>query len=113
SPAAGLSPSTPTEPLAGRISPSISFISVVLPAPLWPIRATSSPAISSNEAPQTALTRPYSLVTSVTRTVLVIAHPRPSGASAATSEDGCRPRRPAAALETAPGPSESLGPRDC
>ena len=37
---AGSSPSIRTEPADGRSRPSINFISVVLPAPLWPTSAT-------------------------------------------------------------------------
>jgi hypothetical protein len=36
-------PSTRTEPAVGRMRPSISLNSVLLPAPLWPIRPNSWP----------------------------------------------------------------------
>ena len=56
--AAGSAPSTETLPALGRIRPSISFISVVLPAPLCPTSATVSPALSRKETSPTASCRP-------------------------------------------------------
>ena len=42
-------------PLVGRVSVAIICISVVLPAPLWPIRPTT-PAVRLSETPSTAVT---------------------------------------------------------
>ena len=41
---AGSAPSTVTVPAPGRRRPRISLMSVLLPAPLWPMSATHSPA---------------------------------------------------------------------
>ena len=41
-------------PLRGRISPEITRISVVLPAPLGPMTPTASPAFTCKETPNKA-----------------------------------------------------------
>ena len=47
-------PSIAILPLTGRISPEITRISVVLPAPLGPITPTASPALTSRSMPNNA-----------------------------------------------------------
>ena len=44
-------PETSTLPARGRRKPMMEFIVVVLPAPLRPSSATSSPAFTSSETP--------------------------------------------------------------
>src|SRR5205823_6217916 len=60
---AGSPPSVRTLPPVGWIRPSISLISVLLPAPLWPTRPTHSPAWSEKVTSRTATWRPNALVT--------------------------------------------------
>ena len=52
------SPSKVTRPALGGSTPEIAFSVVVLPAPLAPIRLTSSPLFTSSERPRTAATLP-------------------------------------------------------
>ena len=52
------SPSKAMRPAAGRRMPEIAFKVVVLPAPLAPMRVTSSPSRTSSVRSRTALTLP-------------------------------------------------------
>ena len=47
-------PSKPIAPARGRISPEITRINVVLPAPFGPITPTASPAFTSRLTPNSA-----------------------------------------------------------
>ena len=64
----GLIPKTLASPLVGRLSPRIMSIVVVLPAPLGPRRATTSPGRMVRSTPSTAVTSPKVLCRSVSRT---------------------------------------------
>ena len=64
----GLIPKTLASPLVGRLSPRIMSIVVVLPAPLGPRRATTSPGRMVRSIPSTAVTSPKDLCRSVSRT---------------------------------------------
>src|SRR3954454_218331 len=52
-----------TRPAVGNKSPHIILMVVVLPAPLGPRKANSSPAGMSRLSPSTAVLRPYCFVT--------------------------------------------------
>src|SRR5712691_1318063 len=52
-------PSNVTRPRVGRSRPTIVLSAVVLPAPLGPMRATSSSAWTASETPCRTSTRPY------------------------------------------------------
>ena len=51
-------PAKLTSPLAGGSKPMIAFITVDLPAPLRPSRATTSPAAASSDTPCRMWARP-------------------------------------------------------
>src|SRR5215510_10086873 len=53
------SPSKAIRPALGTSTPEIAFNGVVLPAPLAPMRVTSSPLRTSKDSPRTAATLPY------------------------------------------------------
>src|SRR5262245_30829061 len=60
-------PSRLTSPACGVTRPAIDLRSVVLPAPLAPMRATTSPAFTCNDTPCSARTpAPYATWTSRT-----------------------------------------------
>ena len=51
-------PNTETEPFSGRMTPEMTFISVVLPAPLAPMRPTISPGPTEMSVSSKATTPP-------------------------------------------------------
>ena len=57
-PKSGPHPESSTVPALGRTSPSSSFISVVLPAPLWPTSARHSPGRPSRLTAVSAVSAP-------------------------------------------------------
>ena len=99
-PSTGSSPKTETVPLSGRRRPRIISIVVVLPAPLGPSRATTSPAAMLRSTPSTATTEPNVLRRPAT------SHRRPRRPPARLSscpETGARAgRRAVAAVRTCP-----------
>ena len=64
----GLIPKVLTSPLVGPLSPRIMSIVVVLPAPLGPRRATTSPGRMVRSMPSTAVTSPKDLCRPVSLT---------------------------------------------
>ena len=52
------SPSNTMSPRRGAIMPAMLFSSVLLPAPLAPITATTSPALTLSETPNSAWKSP-------------------------------------------------------
>src|SRR5262249_44097440 len=55
-------PSSVKAPASGSTTPISTFISVLLPAPLWPIRPSSSPRLSSRSTAFNASTGPNDLL---------------------------------------------------
>src|SRR5215831_16586552 len=79
---AGSYPRTATRPPSRRRNPSMISTVVVLPAPLGPSSANTSPSATSKLIPRTASTRPYDLRRSSTSTALADAiGPDPSRCS--------------------------------
>ena len=76
----GSMPKTSADPDVGRESPRIMSMVVVLPAPLGPRNATTSPGSSTRSTPRTAWTDPKSLDTPVSPTAgtLVVRPEAPS-----------------------------------
>src|SRR5437016_2930197 len=66
-------PSTRISPEVGVSVPDKILTSVLLPAPLSPMSAVTSPALTSKSAPASALTWPYTFVMSRASSTTVIA----------------------------------------
>src|SRR6478735_10795753 len=72
-------PSNQIEPVVSGRIPEIARMVVVLPAPLAPIRVTSSPSSTDNEMPCSASIRPYATFMSLISSRGIVGHPQVGG----------------------------------
>src|SRR6478609_7218690 len=72
-------PSKTMDPWDSGLIPEIARMVVVLPAPLAPIRVTSSPSSTDNEMPCSASIRPYATFMSLISSRGIVGHPQVGG----------------------------------